>query len=108
MNLLRPFCLTVLILALASCGGPARTTTTAPRTVSEDFQRICRVTGSTDGRISRQQFLAQAKDKQGAAQLFDACDANRDSFLTEAEAATNVNYFEDLRRQVILFHTTRP
>jgi hypothetical protein len=66
------------------------------------------VTGATDGKLSRQQFLAQAKDKQGAAQLFDACDTNRDSFLTEEEATTNVNYFEDLRRQVILFHTTRP
>jgi hypothetical protein len=106
MNLLRPLFLTILILALASCGGP--TATKAPSYTSADFQTMCRVMGTKDGRISREQFLAQAKDKQGAAQVFDACDANRDNFLTEAEATSNVNYFEDLKRQVILFRTTRP
>lgn len=97
-----------LVLALGCGGGPYSTTatSTAPRSSSE-FQRLCLAVGAQDGRISRQQFLAQAKDKDTAAQLFDACDVNRDNLVTEEEATANTNYFENLRNQVILFRTTR-
>jgi hypothetical protein len=107
MNLLPSVFLLTLILALGCGGGPPATTTRAANTGYE-FQRLCSTLGSQNGRISRQQFLAQAQDKQAAAQLFDACDANRDTFLTEPEATNNPGYFENLRNQVILFHTTRP
>lgn len=107
MNLLRPFLLITLILALGCGGGPPATTTRAANTGYE-FRRLCSTLGSQNGRINRQQFLAQAQDKQAAAQLFDACDANRDAVLTEPEATSSPGYFENLRNQVILFHTTRP
>ena len=106
MYLLRSFILLILILALGCGGGPA-TTTQAPKSVSDDFRRVCKVLGATGGQISRQQFLAQSKDKEAAAQVFDACDTNRDLFISQEEAAQNVSYFEDLKSQVILFHTPR-
>ena len=106
MNLLRPFILAVLILALASCGGPAKTTTTAPP-ASYEFRRLCLDMGIQGGKISREQFLAASKDKETAAQLFDACDVHKTGYLTEEQATQNPVYFEDLRNQVIQFRTTR-
>jgi hypothetical protein len=108
MNLLPSVLLLTLILALLGCGGGPPATTTKAAQTGYEFQRLCSTLGSQDGRISRQQLLAQAKDKEAAAQLFDACDANRDNFLTEPEATSNASYFESLKNQVILFHTTRP
>uniref|UniRef100_A0A7C3V340 EF-hand domain-containing protein n=1 Tax=Desulfobacca acetoxidans TaxID=60893 RepID=A0A7C3V340_9BACT len=99
--------LLVAVLSLAlGCGGPSTTTTSASKT-SVEFRRLCQAIGVPDGRISREAFLAKAKDKEAAAQLFDACDLNHDLFVTEEEAAQNQNYFESLKNQVILFRTTR-
>jgi hypothetical protein len=112
MNLLRAFCLLILILALGCGGGP--TTITAkdisnPNTpIGYEFQRLCSTLGSTNGKISRAQFLANAKDQQAANQLFNACDVNQDNFITQEEATQAPYSFENLKSQVILFQTPRP
>jgi len=49
--------------------------------------------------MSREQFLAKSKDKQAAAKLFDACDANRDKMITEEEARQG--NIEGMKRQAI-------
>jgi hypothetical protein len=107
MNLLRAFCLLILILALGSCGGPTTTTSSQAAKTGYEFQRLCSTLGSTDGKISRQQVLASAKDKQAADQLFNACDLNRDNFITQQEATQAPYSFENLKSQVILFNTPR-
>jgi hypothetical protein len=84
MNLLRSFCLFILILILGlGCGGGPTTTTTQATPIGNEFQRLCSNLGSSGGKISRTQFLANAKDKNAANQLFDACDVNKDNFVTE-------------------------
>jgi phosphoribosylaminoimidazole carboxylase (NCAIR synthetase) len=106
MNLLRVFCLFILILVLG-CGGGPTTTTTKATPIGNEFQRLCSTLGSTNGKISRAQFLANAKDKQAANQLFDACDVNHDNFITQEEAAQAPYSFENLKTQVIMFQTPR-
>jgi hypothetical protein len=108
MNLLRAFGLLILILVLAlGCGG-GPTTTTKSTPIGYEFQRLCSTLGSSNGQISRTQFVANAKDKQAANQLFNACDVNRDNFITEQEATQAPYSFENLKTQVILFQTPRP
>lgn len=94
--------LAALILALG-CGGGPSTTTAARSSGSSDFARLCRAVGAEGGQISREQFLAKAQDKKAAAELFDACDANRDRMLTEAEAEKG--RMDELKRQVIRLTT---
>lgn len=94
-----------LILALGCGGGPA--TTTAPQTSSSDFQLLCQAVGAEGGKISRDKFVAQAKDKDAAARLFDACDANRDTYITEEEARRQ-GRMDELKREAIRLTTHRP
>ncbi len=107
MNLRRVLLLAALIVTLGSCGGPRTTTTTTPQNVGPEFKKLCQAVGATNNRITREQFIAAAKDKEVAAQLFDACDVERTGVLTEQEAEQNPKYFENLKNQVILFHTSR-
>ncbi|MGQ9687224.1 MAG: hypothetical protein ACUVXF_00330 [Desulfobaccales bacterium] len=97
MNLLGYLLLVALSLAWGCGGGPA--TTTAPPAVSAEFQRLCRAVGAEGGKIGREQFLAQASDRETAARLFDACDVNHDNFITETEVRPE--RLESLQRQVI-------
>jgi hypothetical protein len=112
MNLLRAFCLLITILALGCGGGPTttttKTTTTQATPIGYEFQRLCSTLGSSNGQISRSQFLANAKDPQAANQLFTACDVNQDNFITQEEATQAPYSFENLKSQVILFRTNRP
>ncbi len=103
MNLLRPLLLAALIFSLGSCAGPATTTTKA--STGYEWRRLCSTLGAPGGEITRAQFLAAANDKEAAAQVFDACDVDRTGVLTEKEATANPTYFENLKSQVILFHT---
>jgi hypothetical protein len=109
MNLLRAVCLFIFIIVLAmGCGGGPTTTTTQATPIGDEFQRLCSSLGSSNGKISRAQFLANAKDKNAANQLFDACDVNKDNFVTQEEAAQAPYSFQNLKTQVILFQTPRP
>lgn len=92
----------VLVAALG-CGGGTSTTTAPRSTGSSDFARLCRAVGAEGGTISREQFLAKAQDKEAAAELFDACDANRDRMLSEAEAERE--RMDQLKQQVIRLTT---
>jgi hypothetical protein len=107
MNLLRAVCLLFFILVLG-CGGGPKTTTTQNTPIGYEFQRLCSTLGSSNGQISRAQFLANAKDPNAANQFFNACDVNRDNFVTEQEAAQAPYSFQNLKTQVILFTTPRP
>jgi hypothetical protein len=95
-----------LILAMGCGGGTSTTTTKAPPSASNDFAKLCRAVGAEGGQIGREQFLAKAKDKETAAQLFDACDANRDRILSEEEA--QAERMDELRRQVIRLTSPGP
>ena len=108
MNLLRASCLLILILALGCGGGPTTTTVPQGSPIGNEFQRLCSTLGSSNGQISRSQFLANSKDPQAANQLFDACDVNRDNFITPEEATRAPYSFQNLKTQVILFNTPRP
>ena len=108
MNLLRVLLLAALIFSLGSCGGPAATTTKASNTgTGYEWRRLCSTLGSENGEITRAQFLAMANDQAAAAQVFDACDVYHTGVITEKEATANPTYFENLKSQVILFHTPR-
>ncbi len=100
MTYFRFLLLAALILALGCGGGPS---TKASKSSSSDFAQLCRAVGAEGGKISREKFVAQAKDKDAAAQLFDACDLNRDSYITEEESGTQ--YFESLKSQAIRLTT---
>jgi len=95
-----------LTLALGCGGGTSTTTTKAPPSPRDDFAKLCRAVGAEGGQISREQFLAKARDKEAAAQLFDACDANQDRILSEQEAKTE--RMDELKREVIRLTTPGP
>ena len=101
MNVFRFILPAALILALGCGGGPA--TSTAPRSSGSDFSQLCRAVGAEGNKISREQFMAQAKDKQAAGKLFDACDANQDRIITEEEARRG--NIEGMKRQAIRLTT---
>ncbi len=105
MNLLRVLLLAALIVTVGSCGGPATTTKTANSSTGYEWRRLCSTLGSENSQITRSQFLAMANDKEAAAQVFDACDVGHTGVITEKEATANPIYFENLKSQVILFHT---
>lgn len=51
-----------------------------------DFRAICQaVSPKGGGKISKQDFLAAAKDKEKAEEVFLMCDVNKDNYLTENE-----------------------
>uniref|UniRef100_A0A7C5EN47 EF-hand domain-containing protein n=1 Tax=Desulfobacca acetoxidans TaxID=60893 RepID=A0A7C5EN47_9BACT len=72
----------------------------------EEFHRLCQAVGTEKGRLAKDQFLAQAKDKEAAARLFDACDQNQDGFITEEEIRPE--YLKSLKAQVLRLTTPPP
>ena len=101
MKCCRFIIMAALILALSCGGGPS--TTTAQTSSGSDFANLCRAVGAKGGKMSREQFLAKAKDKDAAAKLFDACDANQDRIITEKEATPR--HMEGLKNQAIRLTT---
>jgi hypothetical protein len=84
MNLYRFLVLSALIFALGCGGGPS--TATAPKSSSSsDFGKMCHAMGAEGGKLDREKFIAQAKDKEAAAKLFDACDTQNKGYLTEED-----------------------
>jgi Ca2+-binding EF-hand superfamily protein len=92
--------LVVVFLAVSACAGapPAPSSGDASLTRSE-FRALCRALGAEDGKLSREQFIAQAKDKKAAAELFDACDTKKKGYLTEEDVRPD--YLQNLKQQVI-------
>ena len=90
---------TSLFLALG-CGGGTSTTTTPRSSGKSEFANLCMAVGAQGGQITREQFIAKSKDKETAAKLFDACDANMDRILSEVEA-NEPTRMQELKRQVI-------
>jgi len=88
-------------MSLGCGGGPS--TTKAPKASPSEFANLCRAVGAEGGKLSRDKFLAQARDKKAAAELFDACDANQDQVITEEEATPG--YMESLKSQAIRLTT---
>jgi hypothetical protein len=101
MNADRFIIMAAIILALVWVGGPSATT--AQASSGSDFANLCQAVGAKEGKISRKQFIAKAKDKDAAAQFFDACDANGDKTITEDEATPK--HMEGLKDQAIRLTT---
>lgn len=102
LKLCQVFLSVTLISALACAPLPP-----APTAASRaEFRRLCQAVGSEGGKLSREKFLAQAKDQEAAARLFDACDVNRDGVITEEEARPD--YLESLKGQAIRLTTPTP
>jgi hypothetical protein len=51
-----------------------------------DFAELCQAIGKTDGKISKAELLAAARDKEQAEKIFDLCEKNQEGFLTVEEA----------------------
>ncbi len=91
MNFYRFLIISALILSLGCGGGPS--TATAPKSSSNsEFAKMCRAMGAEGGKLEREQFIAQAKDKEAAAKLFDSCDSQHKGYLTEEDVSqTNMD-----------------
>jgi hypothetical protein len=84
MNWYRFLVLSALIFALGCAGGPS--TATAPKSSSSsEFGKLCRAMGAEGGKLEREKFIAQAKDKEAAAKLFDSCDTQYKGYMTEED-----------------------
>jgi Ca2+-binding EF-hand superfamily protein len=76
-------------LLLSSCA------TTSPESqpaqpANQQFVALCRsIDTNQDGRISREELLAAAKNKEEAAALFDMCDVERQGSITYDQAFRN-------------------
>ena len=98
MNLYRFVVIAVLIFALGCGGGPS--TATAPKSSSSsEFGKMCRAMGAEGGKLEREKFIAQAKDKEAAAKLFDSCDTQHKGYLTEEDVTPG--YMDRLKGQAI-------
>jgi hypothetical protein len=73
----------VSLLAAILINGCAASPQPAARS---DFAELCRAIGKTDGKISRAELLAAARDKEQAEKIFDMCEKNQEGFLTVKEA----------------------
>jgi len=100
MNLYRFLVLAALIFALGCGGGPS--TATAPKSSSNsEFGKMCRAMGAEGGKLEREKFIAQAKDKEAAAQLFDSCDTQNKGYLTEEDVTPDK--MDRLKRQAVTY-----
>jgi hypothetical protein len=97
MNGCRIIIMVALILALVCGEGPSAATAQPP--AGSEFANLCRAVGAKEGNITREEFIAKSKDKDAAAQFFDACDANHDKIITEKEATPK--HVNRLKHQVI-------
>jgi len=102
MILLR-FLLWATLIPALGCAPMSPAPTAASRS---EFRQLCKSVGAEGGKLGRQHFLAQAKDKDAAAKLFDACDVNQDGFVTEEEARPD--HLEGLKGQAIRLTTPTP
>jgi hypothetical protein len=98
MNWFR-FVISATLIFILGCGGGPSTATAPKSSSSSEFGRLCRVIGANDGKLAREKFIAQAKNKEAAAELFDACDTQHKGYLTEGDVGPG--YIDSLKSQVI-------
>jgi hypothetical protein len=100
MNLYRFLVLAALIFALGCGGGPS--TASAPKSSSNsEFGKLCRAMGAEGGKLEREKFIAQAKDKEAAAQVFDSCDTQQKGYLAEEDVTPE--YMDRLKAQAVQY-----
>jgi hypothetical protein len=103
MNCFR-FVISATLIFMLGCGGGPSTATAPKSSSSSEFGQICRAVGASDGKLSREKFIAQAKNKEAAAELFDACDSQHKGYLTEGDVGPG--NIDSLKGQVIPLTTT--
>ncbi len=99
MNLLRVLLPAVLLLILGCASTPEPTTDSS----RQEFRRLCKSLGVKGDRISKEEFLSKVIDRESAAKIFEACDANKDGYITEEEA--RADYLESMKSQAIRLTT---
>jgi PBP1b-binding outer membrane lipoprotein LpoB len=63
---------------------------TQPQASKKDYESLCAALDQDrKGKISQQDFISGAKDKQQAARLFQLCDTNKDGYLSLEEYHNN-------------------
>ena len=78
----------VLILTLALQLSSCASTTPQMQTSGGNFAALCRnIDANHDGKISREEFLAAAKNKEEAATIFDMCDVDKQGSVTYDQAS---------------------
>jgi hypothetical protein len=93
------FLIPAALIFTLGCGGGPSTATVPKSSSSSEFAKLCRATGAEGGKLEREKFIAQAKDKKAAAELFDACDTQNKGYLNEGDVEPG--YMDSLKRQVI-------
>ncbi len=79
-----------LIIALGTAALLCQACAGTPRAPQKDTQAIFRNFDlNRDGRISRNEFLSQIRDRKFGEQLFTDLDTNRDGYISPEEAAAN-------------------
>lgn len=72
---------------------------TPPKPADRDsFAELCLALGKTDGKISKAELLAAAKDKEQAEKIFDRCEKSPEGLLTVDEAARQTWAIRELLR----------
>ncbi len=72
--------------------------TTPEPEAKKSFAELCQALGKTDGKISKDELLAAARDKEQAEKIFDMCEKNRQGFLTVEEATRQTWAIRELLR----------
>ena len=82
MSTLNVLIFLIVALMLGGCA-----TETPQQQASNDYKALCRVIDTHHGgAITKEEFLAAAKDKKTAANVFLLCDINRNGVLEAQEA----------------------
>jgi hypothetical protein len=98
MNLFR-FVISATLIFILGCGGGPSTATAPKSSSNSEFGQLCRAVGANGEKLAREKFIAQAKNKEAAAELFDACDTQHKGYLTEGDVGPA--YVDSLKSQVI-------
>ncbi len=81
-------------LLLSACAS----TTPQTQTSQGNFGALCQnIDTNHDGKISREELLAAAKNKEEAATIFDMCDVEKQGSVTYDQASSNNKLQEVIR-----------
>ncbi len=99
------FLIPAAFIFILGCGGGPSAATAPKSSSSSEFSKLCRAIGGGGSKLEREKFIAQAKDKEAAAKLFDACDTEHKGYLTDEDVEPGK--MDRLKRQVIPLTTPR-